>query len=89
MSTDPKIAALEAELATTRAQLSATIDELSTRLDPRYQATQAAASGRRLVRDAIGSAPDANPSARTRARLVLGAGIAGLVVIVGAVARRR
>jgi hypothetical protein len=89
MTTDPKIAALEAELAATRAQLTETVDELSTRLDPRYQASQATARGRRLVRDAIGIASDADPSARTRARVVLGSGLAALAVVVSAAARRR
>jgi Protein of unknown function (DUF3618) len=89
MATEPKIAALEAELAATRAQLEATVEELSTRLDPRYQAGQAADKSRRLVRDAIGTDPAADPSARTRARVVLGAGVAALGIVVSAVARRR
>ncbi|PVU83159.1 DUF3618 domain-containing protein [Cellulomonas sp. WB94] len=89
MATEPKIAALEAELAATRAQLAETVEELSTRLDPRYQAGQAAEKGRRLVRDAIGTDPGADPSAKTRARVVLGAGVAALGIVVSAIARRR
>ncbi|CAN5145098.1 hypothetical protein BH11ACT1_BH11ACT1_17560 [soil metagenome] len=89
MATEPKIAALEAELAATRAQLVETVEELSTRLDPRYQAGQAAEKGRRLVRDALGTDPAADPSARTRARVVLGAGVAALGIVVSAIARRR
>ena len=89
MTTDPKISAIEAELAATRAQLAATVDELSTRLDPRYQAGQAAKNGRRLIRDAIGTAPDADPSSRTRARVVLGAGVTALGILIRAIARPR
>ncbi|MGV8978939.1 MAG: DUF3618 domain-containing protein [Cellulomonas sp.] len=88
MANEPKIAALEAELAATRAQLAATVEELSTRLDPRYQAGQAAEKGRQLVRDAIGTDPAADPSARNRARVVLGAGTAALGIIVSAIVRR-
>ena len=88
MTTDPKIADLEAGLAATRAQLAATVDQLSTRLSPRYQADQAVTNGRRLVRDAVGTAPDADPTARTRARIVLSAGVAALGIVVGAVVRR-
>lgn len=89
MSTNPKIAALEAELALNRAQLASTVDELSTRLDPRYQAAQAVDSGRRLVRNAVGTDPEANPQARGRARAVLGAGVAALGLVVALAVRRR
>lgn len=89
MTTDPKISALEAELAATRAELAATVDELSTRLDPRTQASEAVENGRRLVRDAVGNDPAADPAARKRARIVLGAaaGVVGLVVT-GIIRRR-
>ncbi|MCC2307615.1 DUF3618 domain-containing protein [Cellulomonas chengniuliangii] len=86
--TDPKIAALESELVATRAQLAATVDELSTRLDPRRQASEAVDNGRRLVRDAVGSDPQADPEARKRARIILGAAGAVVGLIVAGAIRR-
>jgi len=89
MSTSPKLSELEAEIARARAELVATVDALSTQLSPRYQATQAAERARLVVRDAVGSSPDATPHARLRARLVLGAGALGLGLVVVMVVRWR
>jgi len=84
MTTSPKVAALEAELAVTRAQLADTVDALTDRLDPR----RAVAGGRQIVRDATGSGPGATPARRTRARVVLGAGIVVVGLAVTLVVRR-
>ena len=79
----PEMVALEAELAVTRAQLASTVDELVARLDPRAQAGRAAASGRRLWRDAVTS--DASPAARKKARAVIGGTVAGVAAFLALV----
>lgn len=86
--TTPRIAALEAEVALSRQQLAATVDALSTRVDPRVQAQRAVDGGRRLVRDA--KDPAALPEERARARTVLAvAGGVAALVAVGLVRRLR
>ncbi|MCR6493114.1 DUF3618 domain-containing protein [Cellulomonas sp. P24] len=89
MTTDPKLAALEAELAKTRAELAATVDELATRLDPRTQATHAVDSAKKLARDAVGSGPEADPEEKTHARIVLGTAAGVLATVIAGAARRR
>ncbi len=89
MSEDAKVTALEAEIVATRLELAATVDELTTRLDPRRQAAEAVDGGKRLVRDAVGTDPAADPGARTKARVVLGAGAVAVAAVVGGLIRRR
>ncbi|MGV8967844.1 MAG: DUF3618 domain-containing protein [Cellulomonas sp.] len=82
---------LEARLARNRADLAATIDELTERLDPRVRATETVTRAKQLVHDA-GTDPSTSTAARDRARKVLGAGalgVAGVVALLTAVARRR
>lgn len=87
--TSPKPEALEAQLAKQRAELAATIDQLSFRLDPRIKATEAVASAKQLVHDA-GTDPETTPEARNRARKYLGIGAAAAVGLLTAlVARKR
>jgi len=89
-STDhtPTIAELEAEIVRTREGLVRTVDQLSTRLDPRYQANQAVAGARKVVRDAIGSDPDADPRAKNRSRAILAGGVAVVAVLAAAALRK-
>lgn len=87
--TDPKITALESELRATRAQLAATVDELSTRLDPRRQASEAVENSKRLVRDAVGKDPHTDPDARKRARVILGVAGAAVGLVVAGIIRKR
>ncbi|HEY0216351.1 MAG TPA: DUF3618 domain-containing protein [Cellulomonas sp.] len=82
-TTKPTIADLEAEIVLTRAELAGTADELAARLDPRRQAADAAEAGRKLVRDAVGTDPAADPAKRVRSRtvLVVGVGVVALAVV--------
>ncbi|MGN8244714.1 DUF3618 domain-containing protein [Cellulomonas soli] len=83
----PQMVELEAEIARTRAQLVATVEELQGRLDPRVQAGRAADKGRKIVQDAFSA--QASHADRRRALTVLGsvAAVVGLVVLT-AVRRR-
>ena len=86
-----KPADIEARLEQNRAELAATIDELTDRLDPRVRATETVTRARQLLQDA-GTGPASSPRARDHARKVLGIaalGVAGFVTLVAAVARRR
>lgn len=74
---------LEAEVLRTRSELAATVDALAGRLSPRAVPNEAADAARRVVRDAVGTDPAADPEKQVRARIMLGvavAGVAGLVV---------
>ena len=87
----PTPAEIEARLEKNRADLAATIDELTERLDPRVRATETVTRAKQLVHDA-GTDPSTSTAARDRARKVLGAGalgVAGVVALLTAVARRR
>jgi hypothetical protein len=84
----PSIADLEAEIVRRREGLVRTVDELSTRLDPRYQANQAVVGARKLVRDAIGSDPDTDPRATSRARKILATGVAVVSLLAAAALRK-
>ena len=86
--TNPTPEALEAQLAKQRAELAATIDQLSFRLDPRTKATEAVAFGKQLVHDA-GTDPETTPEDRGRARKYLGIGAAAVVGLLGVVVARK
>ncbi|QTE29676.1 DUF3618 domain-containing protein [Pengzhenrongella sicca] len=86
--TSPTPEALEAQLAKQRAELAATIDQLSFRLDPRTKANEAVAFGKQLVHDA-GTDPETTPEDRGRARTYLGIGAAAVAGLVAAVIARR
>ena len=92
---------IEAEVLRTRADLAATIDELTTRLSPGYQASRIAREAKQAASDAgamatgafghkNGPAPD--PRRARNAKVVIGAtlGLAaiGTVVVVTALLRR-
>lgn len=69
---------IEAQIARNRAELAATIDELSDRLDPKAKAEELVGRAKQLVKDA-GNDPDTRPEDRNRARIVVGvAGAAAL-----------
>ncbi|MCL3863122.1 DUF3618 domain-containing protein [Actinotalea sp. K2] len=84
---------IEAEIARTRAELQATVDQLSERLDPRVQAEEArdeakAALGdlrRRVTGDPL--LPGEQP-ATTKGWVVLGAGAAIAALVTAAVVRK-
>lgn len=84
----PTIEDLEIEVALTRSELAATADELAARLDPRRQAAELSDGAKKLVRDAKGTDPAADPAQRTRSRVVLAAGAAAVVLVAVLVVRR-
>ncbi|WP_454049931.1 DUF3618 domain-containing protein [Cellulomonas sp. Marseille-Q8402] len=84
----PSITALETEVALTRAELAGTADELAARLSPQRQVADAKANARKLVRDAVGTDPAADPANRNRARAVLAAGVGVLALAVVLIVRR-
>lgn len=75
---------IEAQLEKNRAELAATIDELTARLDPRTKATDAVARAKQLIHDA-GTDPATAPSARNHARRYLGIGAAAVTASVAAI----
>jgi len=84
----PSISDLETEIALTRAELAGTADALAARLSPRRQVADAKAGASKLVRDAVGTDPAADPANRGRARIVLAAGVGAVVLAVVLIARR-
>lgn len=84
----PTIGDLETEIALTRAQLAGTADALAARLSPQRQVADVKAGASKLVRDAVGTDPAADPGNRDRARLVLAAGVGAVVLAVVLLARR-
>ncbi|NMR19710.1 DUF3618 domain-containing protein [Cellulomonas fimi] len=78
---------IEAELERNRAELAATIDELTYRLDPRVKANEAVGRAKQMLHDA-GTDPATAPEARNRARVVLGVAAAAVLGLVVAVARK-
>lgn len=82
---------IEARLERNRADLAATIDELTERLDPRVRAAETVTHAKQLLHDA-GTDPSTSTAARDHARKILGIGalaVAGVVTFVTTVARRR
>jgi hypothetical protein len=84
---------IEAEIARTRAELKATVDELSERLSPKAQATEAVedvkvavADLRRRVTGDI--KPAGEPAPSTKAWVVLGVGAALAVAVVTKIIRK-
>lgn len=84
----PSIGDLETEIALTRAQLAGTADALAERLSPRRQVADVRTGAQKLVRDAVGTDPAADPANRDRARIVLAAGVGAVVLAVVLLARR-
>lgn len=84
----PTIGELETEIALTRAQLAGTADALAERLSPKRQVADVRYGAEKLVRDAVGTDPAADPANRNRARIVLGAGVGAVVLAVVLLARR-
>jgi hypothetical protein len=97
----PSSSELEAEVLRTRADLAATIDELTTRLSPGYQASRIAHEAKQAASDAGAMAtgkfghnngPAQDPRRARNAKVVIGAAIGlvaiGTAVVVTAVLRR-
>lgn len=89
-ASDDKVRQLEDEVRAARNELAATVDELAGWFDPRTRMTSVVDRGRKLVHDATDQAAD--PSDRTRARVVLGVAAAAVAAaiagVVGRVTRR-
>ena len=84
MTTRPTPSEVEAQLAQSRAELAATIDELTNRLDPRVRARESVARAKKLLHD-MGTDPSVSAADRDHARKVLGLGAVGLAAVVALV----
>lgn len=85
-------AALEADIARTRAELGRTVDALTTRLSPSYQASQLAHSTKLAAGDARAlltgdGLPDGEPNRARNAKVLLGAVAAGIALVAITVVR--
>lgn len=90
----PTPAELSAEVLRARAELAATIDELSTRLHPKYVAAEAASATKLAAADAGtfiigGGLPDDAPRRARNAKILLGVAAGVLALTVLAIVRRR
>ena len=90
----PNPADLSAEVLRARAELAATIDELSTRLNPKNVAAEAASATRLAASDAGafitgGGLPDDAPRRARNAKILLGAAAGALTLTVIAILRHR
>ncbi|WP_265520270.1 DUF3618 domain-containing protein [Oerskovia flava] len=87
-------AELEAEIAVTRKELAATIDDLTTRLDPRVAASHAAHQAKQAAVDtgnllSGGGLPDRDPARSRNVKVLIGAVVAGAALAVAAIVRRK
>jgi hypothetical protein len=85
---------LEDEIARTRAELAGTLDELTSRLDPRVQASNVAQQAKQAATDtgtflSGGGLPEEDPDRSRNVKVLLGAAVAGAALVVAAVLRRR
>ena len=85
---------IEAQIAQTRAELRATVDELSERLSPRNQATEALDDVKLVVADLKrrvtgDTKPEGEPEPGRRGWIVLGAGALVALTVVRKIARLR
>jgi len=78
---------IEAQVARNRAELAATIDELSDRLDPKANAQELVTKAKQIVHDA-GTDPDTRPEDRNRARIIVGVGAAAGLGLLTALVRK-
>ena len=90
----PTSADLSAEVLRARAELAATIDELSTRLNPKHVATEAAAATRLAATDAGafitgGGLPGGAPRRARNAKIALGVAAGAIALTVIAILRHR
>ena len=90
----PTPADLSAEVLRARAELAATIDELSTRLNPKNVAAEAASATKLAASDAGafitgGGLPDGAPRRARNAKILLGVAASALALTVFAVLRHR
>ena len=90
----PSQSQLEDEIARTRAELAGTIDELTTRLDPRVQATHVAQQAKQAASDtgtflSGGGLPEEDPGRARNVKVLLGAAVATVALVAAAVLRKR
>ena len=93
-ATDPGIVAAEAAVHAARADLTATVDALAGRLDPRAKAQEAAAAARTAVHDAQGllsghGFPAEDPKRSRNVKLLAGAALGAVALVAILVIRRR
>jgi len=75
-----KLSQLEKDVSAARAELAATVDELTAWFTPKTRLAAVTECGRRLVHDA--TTRDADPADRKRALIVFGAAGAALATVV-------
>ncbi|MBD5785252.1 DUF3618 domain-containing protein [Cellulosimicrobium terreum] len=85
---------IEQEIARTRAELAQTLDELTTRIDPRVQASNMARQAKQAASDTGsfltgGGLPEQEPSRSRNVKVLLGAVAAGVALTAVAILRRR
>ncbi|WP_298459270.1 DUF3618 domain-containing protein [uncultured Cellulomonas sp.] len=78
---------IEAQIARNRAELAATIDELTDRLDPKAKADELVEMAKQVVHDA-GNDPDTRPEDRNRARIILGVSAAAALGLLTGLVRK-
>lgn len=85
---DPQLSPsqLEDEIARTRKELAGTIDELTTRLDPRVQAKAAAQQAKQAASDtgaflSGNGLPEEDPDRSRNVKLLLGAAVVGVALV--------
>lgn len=94
MSSTPDRSALEAEIAVARAQLAASVDELTARLSPKALAAEAASTTKLAANDAgaflTGNGLPVGPASRARnAKILLGAAAGAVLLVTLAIIKRR
>lgn len=92
--TDPGIVAAEAAVRAARGDLTATVDALAARLDPRVKAQEAATAARTAVHDAQGlftgqGFPAQDPKRSRNVKLLAGAVLGTVALVAVLVIRRR
>ncbi|MBD8078819.1 DUF3618 domain-containing protein [Cellulosimicrobium arenosum] len=85
---------LEQEISRTRAELAQTLDELTTRVDPRVHASNAARQAKQAATDTGslftgGGMPDEDPARSRNVKILLLGAAAGLAVVAATVLGRR
>lgn len=94
MSTEPTQAELEAEISRTRSELASTIDELTTRLDPRVQAVNVANQTKQAAADTGafftgGGLPEHDPARARNVKILIAGAAATVALVAAAILRRR
>jgi len=91
---EPTQAELEAEIVRTRSELASTIDELTTRLDPRTQAANVANQTKQAAADTGsfftgGGLPEHDPTRARNVKILVGGAVTTIALVAAMILRRR